>query len=267
MRTLALALLVLALVPSALAKEDVKAELTSPFPAGALPGAEIELSWRLTSPSGPFGAVGVFVRLVDAAGGAPSDATAPQSNGVFTATVRVPPGGVGSIRIGLHGTSDVFFPLVNDPFSVRRPLHLPTLPRGAACPVSTVDDNAPWPVYRVAPGLGPGPAYPVGLGREATLPLGPADTFGSTVWGGHKVLWFVASSYTGPVLIRGGRLDGPGDVRFDSGNVPPKVLLMPPYAGPRYRASYTRLKSPGCYAYQIDGTSFSTLVVFRAARP
>jgi hypothetical protein len=32
----------------------------------------------------------------------------------------------------------------------------------------------------------------------------------------------------------------------------------------RYRPSYTRLRGPGCYAYQVDGTSFSRVVVFRA---
>jgi hypothetical protein len=34
--------------------------------------------------------------------------------------------------------------------------------------------------------------------------------------------------------------------------------------GQRYRPSYTRLRAPGWYAYEIDGTSFSHVIVFRA---
>ena len=29
--------------------------------------------------------------------------------------------------------------------------------------------------------------------------------------------------------------------------------------------SYTRLRGGGCYAYEVDGTSFSRVIVFRAA--
>ena len=34
--------------------------------------------------------------------------------------------------------------------------------------------------------------------------------------------------------------------------------------GQRYRPSYTRLRAPGCYAYQVDGTTFSRVIVFQA---
>ena len=39
---------------------------------------------------------------------------------------------------------------------------------------------------------------------------------------------------------------------------------MTPPAGTRYVPSYTRVRGPGCYAYQIDGTTFSRVIVFRA---
>jgi hypothetical protein len=87
------------------------------------------------------------------------------------------------------------------------------------------------------------------------------------------VLWFVLPSYRGPVLIRGGRLDGPGRVRFDRGDIPPLSIHItgstaqpdvPVPKGVRNRPSFTRLRGPGCYAYQVDGASFSRLVVFRA---
>jgi len=94
-------------------------------------------------------------------------------------------------------------------------------------------------------------------------------------WGGQRVLWFVAPGYGGPVLVRGRRLDGPDPVRFDRGRVPRIELRIPagdasfwpPRVmrddGQRYRRSYTRLRAPGCYAFQVDGTSFSYRVVFR----
>jgi hypothetical protein len=77
------------------------------------------------------------------------------------------------------------------------------------------------------------------------------------------------------VLIRGARIDGRGLVRFQQGNVPPKQLRIPvgetqaspgtPVPkGTRYFPSSTRVREPGCYAYQIDGTTFSHVVVFHA---
>jgi hypothetical protein len=105
------------------------------------------------------------------------------------------------------------------------------------------------------------------------LHLAPASNFESADWAGQKVLWFVHPSYLGPVLIRGGRIDAPGRVRFDRGDIPPLTIRLtgstaqpdtPVPKDARYRPSYTRLRGPGCYAYQVDGTSFSRVVVFRA---
>jgi hypothetical protein len=83
------------------------------------------------------------------------------------------------------------------------------------------------------------------------------------------VLWVVDPSYHGPVLVRGGRLDGPDSVRFDGGREPARQLrLLPPTGnttgGWANYPSYTRLRAAGCYGYQIDGTSFSKVIVFRA---
>jgi hypothetical protein len=156
-----------------------------------------------------------------------------------------------------------------------RPLHVPRLAPGKACPVSRVDASVPWRRFGIAPGIGRGPAYPVGLDETSTLVLAPAENFGSSEWAGQKVLWFVHPSYGGPVLVRGRRLDGEQLVRFERGDVPPDelrvrrgetVLWNGRRAGSRGRPSYTRLQAPGCYAYQIDGTGFSRIVVFRAVR-
>jgi hypothetical protein len=264
---LALALLGLVLVPGASAKEGVLAELTSTLPLDAQSGTTIDVSWSLSSPSGPFGAMNVYVHLIGTGGVSTEAASVGTSHpdGRYSASVRVPSGGIHGIRIGLKGTTEIFFPVVNNPFTLRRPLHLPALARGALCPVSQPDPAVDFSLYGVARGIGDGPAYPVGMASGA-LTFAPAANFGSRAWGGQKVLWVVLPSYLGPVLIRGARLDGSGDVRFDLGNVPPKELLIPrATADSRQRASYTRLKAPGCYAYQIDGTTFSKVVVFRAA--
>ena len=274
----ALVLAVLVLVPGGAAKEGVLAELTSALPLTAAGGSTIDVSWSLSSPSGPFNAMNVYVHLLGAGGQATEAAAsgAAHPDGRYSARVRAPTGGITGIRIGLKGTTEIFFPVINDPTTLRRPLHLPALTSGARCPLSQVDPSIDFHSFGIAAGLGSGPVYPVGL-ASGTLTLAPAVNFGSKLWGGQKVLWFVLPSYSGPVLIRGGRLDPPGgDVRFERGNVPPKQLLLEratavpggvsPPAGARYMPSYTRLKGPGCYAYQIDGATFSETIVFRATR-
>jgi hypothetical protein len=113
--------------------------------------------------------------------------------------------------------------------------------------------------YGIARGIGPGPAYPIGL-AHGVLVLVPSPEGG--VWAGQKVLWFVHPRYSGPVLVRGRRLDGAGLVRFGRGVVPARELRLP--AGTSEQPSFTRLRSLGCYAYQIDGVGFSRVIVFRA---
>ena len=73
----------------------------------------------------PFGAGGLFVRLRGEAGGF-SRALGRGSDGRYTARVKVPRGGLASIRFGLDGVrivaghespAPVYFPLDNDPFA------------------------------------------------------------------------------------------------------------------------------------------------------
>ncbi len=153
------------------------------------------------------------------------------------------------------------------PDALRRPLDIPTIDPGAPCPVS-----APNPLIwsRLAPGLGPGPVAPVGFGTDSTLHYRPR--FHGSDWGVQKVLWVAAPDYDGPILIRGGRVDGEGGVGFNIGagrtlaeiQLPPGPALNTNNEGWRNWPSYTRIETPGCYAYQIDGTDFSYIVVFRA---
>jgi hypothetical protein len=117
-------------------------------------------------------------------------------------------------------------------------------------------------------GLGDGPVYPVGVFVDGVLlVVAEAGVYRA------KVLWVSAASYAGPVLIRGARLDGPGPVQFSAGNTQPveQLRLLQPGAfspdeepGWREWPSYTVVPQPGCYAYQVDGTSFTNVIVFEA---
>jgi hypothetical protein len=133
------------------------------------------------------------------------------------------------------------------PASLRRALRLPAAPPGG-CPVTS----------------GTGPVKPAG--SPTPLPVSP---FVGSVWQGGRVTWTVSGGYTGPVLIRGRQLGGPHAVGFGEGHTPydELQLLGPAMGAPRGQwPSFTRVRSPGCYAYQVDGTSFSEVIVFRATR-
>jgi hypothetical protein len=163
---------------------------------------------------------------------------------------------------------------------LHRPLHVPSVPPGAPCPVSAPDTQFDFGKYGVANGIGRGPAYPIGFAQPGSIlafayPVDPRSIFAGSAWSGQKVLWFVSPSYRGPVLIRGRRLDASGVVRFDGGKLPPAELRITKNMaraggageyGQRERPSYTRLRAEGCYAYQVDGTTFSRTIIFQARR-
>ena len=156
--------------------------------------------------------------------------------------------------------------------SLHRPLHVPILATGTPCPVS-MTRQVRLDARQGTNGLaGPGPAYPSlsspGVVEFVYPPVQQQVDFYGSGWGGNKVLWWVARSYKGPVLIRGRQLDGPHLVRFDRGMPPAREIRIPPYPGAYYRTrardrpSYTRLEAAGCYGYQIDGLGFSRVIVF-----
>jgi hypothetical protein len=148
-------------------------------------------------------------------------------------------------------------------------LALPSLADGESCPVSNERRVTP----QFGPALGVGPVYPVGIPHGLLeFIYAPVKTqlWYPTDWGGEKVLWVADPSYAGPILIRGGRIDAPGRLGFGDQSMPDWKLSFPAgeaivKGGWRQFPSYTRLKAPGCYAYQIDGDGFQTLIVFKAA--
>jgi hypothetical protein len=157
-----------------------------------------------------------------------------------------------------------------------RPLTLPDVAPGAACPVT--------PAVTITPGLGAGFTGTTAAQRAGHVfltfvgphvGLRPSDrTPGG--WYGLKAVWVVDGTYRGPFLIRGGRIDrsGPMQFRFDPQTPQQHGLFVDGVAAPlpgapalwRSVPTATEIRGPGCYAYQIDGDGFSSHVVFEATR-
>jgi hypothetical protein len=147
------------------------------------------------------------------------------------------------------------------------PLRLPEVPAGAACPVTAA---RPW----FGPGaaarvLGDGPLYPIAdyFRGETELELRPDDRQPDGSYE-RKVRW-IGAGYAGPVLVRAARIDVPGVAGATFS-----------YVGERRDGGHyaelteenndlpatTTVTGPGCFAYQVDGITFSRTIVFRAVR-
>lgn len=155
---------------------------------------------------------------------------------------------------------------------LHRPLQLPRLAPGAPCPISRIDRHIDWVRVKFpgSPGTGRGPVYP-GLGSSGGRLTATPDVQYGGPWAGGKVFWYVRPSYRGRALIRGHRLDGPQSLGFNGRRLPAPELRIergitvswdgqPP--GSRGVPSSVRVRSPGCYGVQIDGATFSRVVIF-----
>ena len=130
----------------------------------------------------------------------------------------------------------------------------------AAVLVATVLGVTPTAAAQAAP-------PPQGPAGDAVLQLRPDDR---EPGGSYrvKVRW-VGSGYAGPVLIRADRIDGTGT-----------ALAQFSYTGEARDGGYfatltesendipatTLVSGPGCFAYQLDGTTFSETIVFEVVR-
>ena len=97
-----------------------------------------------------------------------------------------------------------------------------------------------------------------------------------------EILWISEPGYDGPVLIRGRQIDGPNRIRFGSDVQPDRELHLPagrwdPLREPlhawedrtvrtprgwRVAAADARIRTEGCYLFQLDGKSFSQTIAF-----
>jgi hypothetical protein len=94
----------------------------------------------------------------------------------------------------------------------------------------------------------------------------PPEHYGPE-WSGTKRVWLLDTRYAARALIRGYQLDGPNEMRFVLGPRWTPEKYLNPIRELRVEGdtpSLTRLRAPGCYAYQVDGRTFSYLVIFEA---
>ena len=151
---------------------------------------------------------------------------------------------------------------------------VPRAPAAAQGPPPFAGDPCPRAEgRRVAPGfgfaLGDGPAYAVGLGPDGVTNYGGAHEEGG--WAYVKVLWVARPGHVGPLLVRGERLDEPGELRFGGGADPAAELRLdggPAGGGAGWRQwpSHARLRGPGCYAFRVAGAGVDQTIVFQAVR-
>jgi hypothetical protein len=152
------------------------------------------------------------------------------------------------------------------PAALNHALHFPYLGAGQRCPSSR---GTPFHASQVGGiALGTGPVRVIaGSNRRGIAEL--INPTSEPPWLALKTLWFSLPAYQGPFVIRATRLDGPGPVALgeSAGRVP---LVIPPgptlnsFFGYRTVPGGLWVKSPSCYAWQVDGLGFSEIIVARA---
>lgn len=165
-----------------------------------------------------------------------------------------------------------------------RTLRLPRMPPGTCRmkpELSPATANVPGRPGEAA--LGDGPVYVAFRGIPRFLDAFPARKNGlaSSRWRVGRAVWISAPAYRGAVLVRGARVDGPGRLGFGMTAVPAWELRLPggkwdersvtlrrwqgtAERGWRFAVARMRVRAHGCYAVQIDGLSFSDVIVFGA---
>jgi hypothetical protein len=95
----------------------------------------------------------------------------------------------------------------------------------------------------------------------------------------NKTAWILADGTSGPVLFRGGRVDGTGSLTFSGSRADRSDLGVTLSSGAGVSVTfYERVIDPGpenaffvypstagCYALQVDGPSFEDVIVLAAA--
>ena len=195
---------------------------------------------------------------------------------VWTAKFRFRAAGRWLVRIAGDRTDQPFKLRVLRPGPIsswsrlERPFHTPTIAPGAGCPTSPRDPRGDLSrIGYVGPAWGTGPGYPViGFDQNKPVlyyddPIPPQSVIYGSKWFGQKVLWVVdRQAYQGPILVRGRQVDGMNALRFGLSLVPvPEITIS---ARANDWPSTTRVRSRGCYAYQVDGATFSSAIVFEA---
>jgi hypothetical protein len=149
------------------------------------------------------------------------------------------------------------------------PLKLPGVEPGQSCSPSQLKQLGPH--LQIALGGGPVFAFNVELSDPEHL---------------NKVVWAANPSYSGPIRIRGGRIDGSGQVLFESfdnrwrgapvktvegTSLYPELDIVESHStfpnvptGWRMWPSIMYLASAGCYGWQVDGLGFTEVFTFHS---
>jgi len=170
--------------------------------------------------------------------------------------------------------------------ALERPLVLPRIASGSTCPVTAstlatqldprFDAGGLPNTYRA---FGNGPVYPIIYGLDASNRVRLSGITLVGKWYPDKILWLIAPDFDGPILIRGGRIDGAGQVHFaegpvratDSGWDVPELRFSPPFGasdtgGWLTASSGALIQSAGCFGLQVDTPSASYVIVFQATQ-
>jgi hypothetical protein len=186
-------------------------------------------------------------------------------------SIRLPPRTLAPlvVLLALVGTTGTADARPRDPWaSLQRPLRLKPLPPGARCPVSPF---RPLDGGRLS-GVGTGPVYPM------PSPFRPYDRHPQ--WLESKTIWAWPTNLrtkTLRVLVRGIRLDGRGEMRFqlgpqwDTAPLTARLRLdtsetVGSFGHSRWGTTVTLLlvRAPGCYGLQLDWASGTSTVVVAA---
>lgn len=152
------------------------------------------------------------------------------------------------------------------PSALKHRLHFPVLHPGQRCPASRGARFNTSQFGGIALGTGPVRVLAGSTRRGIAELINPTSV---PPWLALKTLWFSLPAYQGPFVIRATRLDRPGPAALGEGpGVVPLVIPPGPtlntFVGYRTVPGGLWVKSPGCYAWQVDGVGFSEIIVVRA---
>jgi len=172
--------------------------------------------------------------------------------------------GIGQMAHAHAGENDALYAEL-----ATRPLNVPTVGAGDACPHSAV---GPIAVERIGSSLGGGPVF-LTLGHDGVAQFHSYDKSDGLYT--TRTIWAIAPDIRSPVLVRGQQINGPNIVRFAHDGpatldalrfgAAPDVPLAEAEDEWRFAAASLGVAGPGCYVLQADGPYFSESVVFEVA--
>lgn len=197
---------------------------------------------------------------------APSDAMQPKHSSGYDRALAIP------AKVSVRCNSGAGKCQLAIPAAIRsRRIYLQRVKPGSRCPTSTGSFiNVPGASGTALKGKVVSLLVPqAGDVLHGSVQLAQSDVSG---WYGIKTHWLVDPSYSGWVIVRAEQLDGRGPVAaLGEAGVEPVVIPPGPTAntfkGWRQQPSGTYVKSPGCFGFQVDGSSFTEQIILNAVLP